>query len=480
MPSGRSWTPTPILSSSRARAAIRSDSFTLSSAASPIVVTPRAHAAATASTGISSMSRGMSAPPIEVAVSSDADARRSAAGSASSPVGAGSIRRRALIASRTSRTPVRVGFTPTRWIVTPGSPIIVAATSRKAADEMSPGTETVVPRRSPGVSVTDRSPVTSCAPNCRSIRSEWSRDGAGSVTDTGPSAYSPASRTADLTWADATGESWVIARSGRVPFTASGSLLPPDRPTIAAPIRRNGSATRPLRPPRRDSSPAGTNPNGRPPRARHDARRTCRPALRPSGRAAAPDARGTSPQSLARRLDPRQRRPQRLGRAGVDGAPEVGESLLEALDARRQRVAVRQEDLGPHLRITGRDARGIPKPASREVERGRLDAARAVDQGARDQVRQVADRRPRAVMRLGIQRAHAGAQRLPELRGPLERGELGPVRRRHDDRGATEQIGAGRAVAALLRARERVTAHEGQWPRVGEPLGRTYDVRSEE
>ena len=84
--------------------------------------------------------------------------------------------------------PVRVGLTPTRATVTRASPTIAAATSRKAADEMSPGTCTIVPCRGPGVSVTVRPSVTTRTPNRRSIRSEWSRDGAGSLTDTGPSA----------------------------------------------------------------------------------------------------------------------------------------------------------------------------------------------------------------------------------------------------------------------------------------------------
>src|SRR5204862_389557 len=49
------------------------------------------------------------------------------------------------IASSTVRIPVRVGFTPTRVTLTLASRTIAAATSRNAAEEMSPGTHTVVP-----------------------------------------------------------------------------------------------------------------------------------------------------------------------------------------------------------------------------------------------------------------------------------------------------------------------------------------------
>ena len=88
----------------------------------------------------------------------------------------------------------------------------------------------------------------------------------------------------------------------------------------------------------------------------------------------------------------------------------------------------------------------------------------------------MADGRDGSVVRLGIERAHAGAQRLPELRDPLEGAELGPLRRSHDDGGAAEEVGAGDAVAALLGARERVAADEGKRAPGGEALGRAHDV----
>jgi hypothetical protein len=121
--------------------------------------------------GTSSMSRGMSrAPPISVAQSAPAVTVSEAVGSPSSA--AWPWLTRAPMASSTSRTPVRVGFTPTRCSVTRASPTIAPATSRNAADEMSPGTTTDVARRGPGQSVTVRSPVSSRAPKRRSIRSE--------------------------------------------------------------------------------------------------------------------------------------------------------------------------------------------------------------------------------------------------------------------------------------------------------------------
>ena len=188
MPSGRSSTRTPIFPNSRASVAIRSDSLTRSSAASLIVVAPRATTAATARAGTSSIKRGTSGPPTRAARSSAAPRVRLAAGSASSPVPAPTTSTRAPIASSAVRIPVRVGFTPTPVTLTRASRTIAAATSRNAAEETSPGTHTVVPSRSPGSSVTRPPSTRSRAPNWRSIRSEWSRDGAGSCTETGPSA----------------------------------------------------------------------------------------------------------------------------------------------------------------------------------------------------------------------------------------------------------------------------------------------------
>ena len=46
---------------------------------------------------------------------------------------------------------------------------------------------------------------TICAPKCPSIRSVWSRLASASITVVAPGAASPASSTADLIWADATG-----------------------------------------------------------------------------------------------------------------------------------------------------------------------------------------------------------------------------------------------------------------------------------
>ena len=59
----------------------------------------------------------------------------------------------------------------------------------------------MVTRRPPSAAA---STVTS-APIAASIRSVWSRDARGSITVVAPGACRPASSTADLTWAEATG-----------------------------------------------------------------------------------------------------------------------------------------------------------------------------------------------------------------------------------------------------------------------------------
>ena len=74
-PSSRGSNRAPMAPSSRTTALTRSLSLTRSSAASRNVVIPLASAAATARTGISSMSPGTSAPPTSVADSGECRAR---------------------------------------------------------------------------------------------------------------------------------------------------------------------------------------------------------------------------------------------------------------------------------------------------------------------------------------------------------------------------------------------------------------------
>ena len=113
-PSALVSTPTPSARErARRRVSTRSLSFTRSSAASVISVTPSANAAATASTGISSCTLAISSPAMVVADSGAARTRRSPTGSPSSSpvrtdldVGAH--------ARSTSTNPVRVGLRPTR------------------------------------------------------------------------------------------------------------------------------------------------------------------------------------------------------------------------------------------------------------------------------------------------------------------------------------------------------------------------------
>ena len=102
---------------------------------------------------------------------------------------------------------MRVGFRPTpcRRSSEPGRS--VAAARKGAADEKSPGTSSESGEsRSAGHTVATGGLRSTRAPAPASIRSVWSRLGAGSTTVVGPpAAYSPASSTHDLTWALATG-----------------------------------------------------------------------------------------------------------------------------------------------------------------------------------------------------------------------------------------------------------------------------------
>ena len=81
MPSGRSVTFAPSLVNSLTIATIRSLSLTRNSSASSMIVVPSAQLAAIANTGISSISRGITAPPIRQAFKAAERTRKSATGS---------------------------------------------------------------------------------------------------------------------------------------------------------------------------------------------------------------------------------------------------------------------------------------------------------------------------------------------------------------------------------------------------------------
>ena len=105
---------------------------------------------------------------------------------------------------------MRKGLSSMPSTVTSEPGVIRAATSGKAAEDGSPGTLTRVPVSDwpPGRMMRRSGPayVTStCAPKARSMRSVWSRVASGSITSAPPSAWRPASSTADFTWADGSG-----------------------------------------------------------------------------------------------------------------------------------------------------------------------------------------------------------------------------------------------------------------------------------
>ena len=112
------------------------------------------------------------------------------------------------MARRILITPMRVGLIPT-WVSSRSEPgAMLAATRKKAAEEISAGTSisVAVSALPPVTAITPSSTLTG-QPKPPSMRSVWSRVGAGSVTEVQPSAYRPASSTQDFTWALAMGRS---------------------------------------------------------------------------------------------------------------------------------------------------------------------------------------------------------------------------------------------------------------------------------
>ena len=208
--------------------AIRSDSLWRSSPAPRIVVVPLARGRGQTEDRGSRRSRRRRLRARDRSPwSADERTRRSTIGSPASS-GAASV---ALGASPTrvssmsapivrsrSITARRVGFAPTPRSVRSASGWMAAATSQNAAADTSPGTRSSIactvrppsiviataPSARPDASSSSRS-VRTAIPRARSIRSVWSRVATASRTVVEPSARSPASRIADLTWALGTG-----------------------------------------------------------------------------------------------------------------------------------------------------------------------------------------------------------------------------------------------------------------------------------
>ena len=185
--------------------------MTRSSSAPSIRVRPRANNAATAKIGISSIKRGIISELTEIPFRDADRTRRSATGS--SPLRrSAKTSMSAPISRSTSNRPVRVGFIPTLVNNTSLSGMIVAATSKNAAELKSPGTSTTAGacRLLTGFTVTARPSRNTGAPNWPNIRSVWSRDRYGSVIVVGEAAYKAANMIADFTWALATGMAYRI------------------------------------------------------------------------------------------------------------------------------------------------------------------------------------------------------------------------------------------------------------------------------
>ena len=177
--------------SSVAMAWRRSVSLTRSSPAPVMIVSPSANSAATASTGISSISRGIISAPKETPCRGAASTRRSA--THSPPLSRSFCTEIcAPISLSTSSIPVRVGLIPTLFRRRRLPAMIVPATRKYAAELMSPGTVISLGAwklsSSTGKTVTLVPLRSRWTPKPVSICSVWSREMYGSVTVVGASA----------------------------------------------------------------------------------------------------------------------------------------------------------------------------------------------------------------------------------------------------------------------------------------------------
>ena len=112
-----------------------------------------------------------------------------------------------------------------------------------------------------GRTATLRSSLSTSAPMAVIMRSVWSRDSAGCITDVSPSAYIPAIRMHDFSCALATGISYSMPLSPP-PLNARGASDPPPLPLTSAPIWLRGRRIRFMGRRRNDGSPLMTLKKG--------------------------------------------------------------------------------------------------------------------------------------------------------------------------------------------------------------------------
>ena len=286
----------------------------------------------------------------------------------------------------TSRNAVRRGLSRTFSMRTNASGRTRPATTRNAALETSPGTSRETGRRVAPPWTETAAPFTSTAtPNAGSRRSVWSRVAAGSTTVVRPSAWSPASRTADFTCALGVVMAQCIALSGPPSITRGG--FPSDE-DVRAPMRRKGSATRSTGRRRSDASPVIVVRKGR---AGHHSRQHAqrRPGVggieRARGRlqALGPAAHDLDRAALVPGLDAERLQAPQRGRAIVRGR-EVLEPALPVRErphdgeAVGERLVPREGRTGLGIDAPGRVAWGAAERQHRTISRRKCRACRVL------------------------------------------------------------------------------------------------------
>ena len=152
-----------------------------------MIVVPSAKHAASARTGSSSITLGITSPAILTPRRLPDSTTRSASGSPASSL-TFSTRTPAPISSSTLSTPVREGLKPTPFTRTRALGWQTPATSQKAAPLMSAGTLTSIAVNSEARTPTLRPSAQVVAPIAVIMRSVWSREAAGCRSTVSPSA----------------------------------------------------------------------------------------------------------------------------------------------------------------------------------------------------------------------------------------------------------------------------------------------------
>ncbi len=159
---------------------------------------------------------------------------------------------------------------------------------------------------------------------------------------------------------------------------------------------------------------------------------------------------------------------------GVDRVAQSVEVVAKYVQCTQHGLAIGEEDIVPHHRITAGDPREITETASGIAENLQVLAAlgQRIDQGEGQQMREMTGGREHLIMMLHLHDLDICAQLPPQALDKRQGSIIAVLARRENDLVATEQLGVRSLHPALLGAGNGMPRHQAHGL-AGEGLARS-------